>query len=303
LAAILVVFIPRGETTEPSVAIAAIPGRIAFGHKGDIWMSEDGSTSPVTQGGRYWGHPDWAPDGSAMAIVGWGPNSSDIFVLSGDRSELRQLTRGQSSRLQANEWTFHPQWSPDGQSIAYLSDRTSQYTMLWIMSSSGTNQRQLTRPRGALDTYDRFAWSPDGSQIAITGFASGRSQIYLVSLSRPDVPRAITSEPGGAFDPAWSPDGRYLAFAAREGRRVAIRVVDIEAGDPPSTLVNADMARSPRWAPWGGAIAYIGLAGSDFELFVANLTNDGEGHLSAGRPSQITNRFGLDATSGLSWTP
>jgi TolB protein len=198
---------------------------------------------------------------------------------------------------------FHPQWSPDGQSIAYLSDRTSQYAMLWLMNANGANQRQLTRPRGSLDTYDRFAWSPDGSQIAITGYSGTQSQIYVLSVARPDAPRAITSEAGSAFDPAWSPDGRYIAYAARDGRRYAIKLVDMEAGDPPTTLVTGDMARSPRWAPWGGSLAYLAMAGSDFEIFVVNVTPDGDGHISAGRPSQITNRFGVEATSGLSWAP
>jgi len=297
------VLVSPGAGIPEANAQASIGGRILFARAGEIYVSEDGSTSAVTQGGRYWGQPDWAPDGSHVALVGWGPNSTDIFVLTADRAELNQITRGQSARVQANEWMFYPRWSPDGQSIAYLSDRTSQYTMLWLMRTDGGNQRQLTRPRGSLDAYDSFVWSPDGNQIAATGFSGTQSQIYVINVARPDNPRTLTSEAGSAYDPSWSPDGRFIAYAAKEGSRYSIKVIDSEGNDPATVLLQTDMARSPRWSPSGSAIAYLARGGPSFELFTVNIGFDNDGHPIAGRPNQLTTRFGVDATSGLSWAP
>ncbi|HZT08748.1 MAG TPA: hypothetical protein VFC51_17120 [Chloroflexota bacterium] len=282
---------------------AALPGHILFGHSGDIWEAEEGSTAPITQGGRYWGQPDGSPDGTRLAIVGWNQNSSDIYVLNVDGSDLHQITRGQSARVQANEWAFYPRWSPDGQLLAYLSDRSSQYAMLWVMRPDGTGARQVTRPRAGLDAFDTYTWSPDGSEIAITGFSGTSSQIYTINVSRADVPVAITNEAGGAFDPTWSPDGRHIAYMARDGKRDALRVIDATGEEEPATLAIMDVARSPRWSPNGGSLAYLSLAGAEFELFVMDVSQDADGKLVAGRSTQMTGRFGVDATSGLSWIP
>src|SRR5436189_6162703 len=86
-------------------ALASISGRILFGHSGDVWVAESGGLYPLTQGGRYWGQPDWAPDGSQLALVGWGQNATDLFVLGADGTGLRQLTRSQQGRrLSENDW-------------------------------------------------------------------------------------------------------------------------------------------------------------------------------------------------------
>lgn len=292
-----------GPSEQPPGVYAAATGRILFGHLGDVWLAENGGLHQVTQGGRYWGQPDWAPDGSRLAAVGWNQSSTDIFVFEPDGSDARQLTRNRQQRQRDSDWLFFPKWAPGGDLIAFLSDRTSEYTMLWTMRADGSNPRQITFPRRAFDAVDAFSWSPDGSQIAATVFAGPLSQIHLIDLSRPQSSRVLTSETGGALDPAWSPDGAHIAYVAREGRNAVIKLVETSGQNPPRVLIQTESARSPRWSPTGTALAYLALAGTDFEVFIANLTFDREAQLVAGRPSQLTNRFGADATSGLSWAP
>ena len=283
-------------------ALASISGRILFGHSGDVWVAESGGLYPLTQGGRYWGQPDWSPDGSEVVLVGWGQNATDLFVLNADGSGLRQLTRSQGRRLADNDWVFSPRWSPDGQLIAFLADRSTFYPMLWTMRPDGTNPRALVQPRSGFDAIDTFAWSPDGTRIAATRFDNTASQIQVIEMSAPTRARAITNEPGGAFDPSWSPDGTQIAYAAREGRKSVIKVIDAEGGAP-TTVAQTDLGRSPEWSPSGTALAYVALLTREFELFAVDLTVDHDGHLTASRPNQLTSQFGVDATSGLSWGP
>jgi Tol biopolymer transport system component len=290
------------DTGAAGRALASISGRILFGHSGDVWVAEAGGLHPLTQGGRYWGQPDWSPDGSHVVLVGWAQNATDLFVLDADGSGLRQLTRSQQRRLADSDWVFSPRWSPDGELIAYLSDRSAFYPMLWTMRADGANPRALVQPRGGLDAVDTFAWSPDGSRIAATRFDNSGSQIQVIEIAAPARARNITTEPGGAFDPSWSPDGSQIVYAAREGRRTVVKVVDAQGGSP-TTVVQTDLARSPEWAPSGTALAYLALAGREFELFTVDLTTDRDGHLAAGRPNQLTSQFGVDSTSGLSWGP
>jgi len=285
------------------LALASLSGRILFGHDGDVWVAQDGGTYPLTPGGRYWGQPDTSPDGGQVALVGWGANSSDVFVMDADGSDLRQVTRSQQRVLGNNDWVFFPRWSPDGETIAYISDRTTFYPMLWTMRPNGANPRQVSLPRNGLDAIDAYAWAPDGTRIAATRFDGSLSQIHVIELTPPGRSRAITSEPGGALDPSWSPDGASIAYAAREGRRNIIKVIDAQGTGSPITLVQTDMARAPRWSPSGSALAYVALVGRQFELFMVDVFNDREGALAAGRPNQITSQFGVDATSGVSWVP
>ncbi len=277
------------------------PGRILFGHAGDIWVAENGGVSPLTRGGRYWGEPDWSPDGSQVALIGWGQNATDLFVLDAN-GDLHQLTRSQQRRLLDNDWIHYPRWSPDGEQIAYLSDRNSEYAMLWLMRPDGTGARQLFNSRLGLTAVDSLSWAPDGSKIAITGFTDAGGQIYIVDVARPGNLRQLTSEPGGALDPSWSPDGQFIAYTAREGRNTRIRLIDADGQGPATTIVQGEYPRSPRWSPYGSHLAYIALAGAEFELFVVPVGLDGDGHPVAGTRTQMTRQFGVDATSAISWT-
>lgn len=289
--------------TPTGLAHASASGRILFGHAGDVWVAEGGDLRALTQGGRYWGQPDWSPDGGRLALVGWGQSAADIFVMGEDGSGLRQLTTNQARRPQDSRWALQPRWSPEGDAIAFLSDRATFYPTLWLMNANGTGARQLAPARSAIEAIDSFAWAPDGSRIAATRFTATTSQIDLIGLGQRGAARTLTAEPEGAFDPTWSPDGRYIAYAAREGKRVRIKVMEADGGDQPYTLVYTELGRFPRWSPFGSALAYIQLAGAQFELFVVDLSLEGEGQLTTGRPTQLTRQFGVDATSGLSWVP
>jgi TolB protein len=297
-------------TTAPQVtgvrdAAAALQppaGRIIFGHAGDVWVAEGGSLTPLTQGGRYWGQADWSPDGSRVALIGWGQNATDLFVLDPIAEQWRQLTRGQQRRLADNDWVYYPRWSPDGEQIAYLSDRNSEYAMLWTVRPDGSGARQLMNVRSGLGALDSLSWSPDGSKIAVAGFRDRVGQIYIIDLAHPANPRPLTAEPGGAFDPAWSPDGEHIAYVAREGRSTVIRLIEAEGTGVGTTIVQGEFPRSPRWSPYGSDLAYVALAGSEFELFVAPIGLTPEGAHVAGRSTQLTRQFGVDATSAISWT-
>ncbi len=287
--------------SEAEAAQQAPAGRIIFGHKGDIWIAENGRLSQITEGGRYWGEPDWSPDGTRIALIGWGQNATELFVLE-PGGELQQLTRSQQRRLADNDWIHYPRWSPDGELIAYLSDRSSEYAMLWTMHPDGTGARQMFNARSGLSAVDSLSWAPDGSRIAVTGFKDSGSQIYIVDISRPGPLRQLTSEPGGAFDPAWSPDGGYIAYVTRDGRNTQIRLIDADGQGPASTIVQGEYPRSPRWSPYGSELAYMALAGQEFELFVVPIGLNADGEHVAGRSTQITRQFGVDSTSAIAWS-
>lgn len=73
----------------------------------------------------------------------------DIFTMSPNGSNIRQLTENQGS----NE---DPAWSPDGRYIVFTSNRTGRYH-LYIMNANGQNQRRITSSKGEERAP---SWSP-----------------------------------------------------------------------------------------------------------------------------------------------
>ena len=114
-----------GDDGAPGRALATISGRILFGHSGDIWVAEAGGTYPLTQGGRYWGQPDWSPDGAPVVLVGWG----------------RTISRSTSLRLEAG-----PRIGEDGGLDAEANATFSQRWPNSIATSVTYSRTQLTLP-------------------------------------------------------------------------------------------------------------------------------------------------------------
>lgn len=59
---------------------------------------------------------------------------------------------------------LNPRWSPDGKSLAFLSDREKADTLqVYVMPTNGGEARKLTSAKAGVSA---FAWSPDGARIA-----------------------------------------------------------------------------------------------------------------------------------------
>ena len=96
----------------------------------------------------------------------------------------------------------YPSLSPDGNSVAYSSDRNGHFNIYVKQLTPGGREVQLTS-----DTAENFepAWSPDGKLIAYT---SKRGGIWIVPALG-GTSRQLTES--GSY-PSWSPDGSFIAF-------------------------------------------------------------------------------------------
>ena len=100
----------------------------------------------------------FSPDGSQLAYAAtsylWDARSH-LAIVDLATNKTREITPpGKSERA--------PQWSPDGSSLAFLSNRGGA-TQLYVMSAHGTDAKPRTSRKSGVDGY---CWSRDGRSIA-----------------------------------------------------------------------------------------------------------------------------------------
>jgi serine/threonine protein kinase/Tol biopolymer transport system component len=163
-----------------------------------------------------------------VAGVGWyrrttdspSPAPTETAAVPVDRP-LRALTFGPGLQSDA---TF----SPDGQSIAYASDRAGN-SDIWIQSLEGGQPHQLTNSPAA---ETQPAWSPDGTRIVFRS-DHGTGGLYLIPAKGGPV-RQLTSF---GIEPVWSTDGSEILFRTGYSiRHDAIHTVSPDGGAAPREL-------------------------------------------------------------------
>jgi Tol biopolymer transport system component/DNA-binding winged helix-turn-helix (wHTH) protein len=196
-----------------SFALSRDGRRIAYSkiaERSNLWsldLSAPGNLVPLTSSDSVVENVDVAPGGAWIAFDSNRSGNMDIWILSSDGSEIRQITRNE-----ANDWC--PSFSPDGREIVYHSLRDGQRDLYAISIREGAERRLTAHP--AQDWTPR--WSPDGRFIAFGSDRTGNPDLWILPAEGGEASR-VTDHPGNDHNPVWAPDGRHLVFASdRSGR-------------------------------------------------------------------------------------
>lgn len=193
-------------TPEPtSTPAPSFQGWIAFrtnrnGAEEIFVMQPDGSNAqpaPETIRSQFnllYEKEQWSPDGSRHVFVQSieGRSDANIFMAAADG-------RGLISFTSFNEDEYDPVWSPDGQTIAFVSNHTYN-DEIWVMAASGGDPRQLTWNEWEWDKHP--TWSPDSRQLAFYSNRGGRRQVWVMG-SDGSGQRNISNNPYEDWDPVW----------------------------------------------------------------------------------------------------
>jgi Tol biopolymer transport system component len=210
----------RSPTSDYSPAWSPDGTTIAFasdrdGDPNEIYvMGVDGSNQiRVTDNPGIDEYPTWSPDGTQIAfhctmgrVNPNGTGDFEICVIDRDGTNLHQLTDTPGENTQ-------PDWSPDGASIAFESNRLGWPSLptvtpagydgesfgdqdVWMMRTDGSQQRNLTSNPLEDDSFP--AWSPDGAWVVFSRYGQLRIVAPDGAESQP-----LANSPGTDNFPDW----------------------------------------------------------------------------------------------------
>lgn len=144
-----------------------------------------------------------------------------------------------------------PAISPDGQRIAFVSDRTGNEE-IWVSRADGRDLFQLTS--FGKDSAGSPRWSPDGLHLAFDVWSSGEANVFTID-SHGGTPRRLSSERFESWMPAWSHDGSRIYFTS--GRSGTREIWAIPATGGAAFQVTHNGAYEARPSPDGRTVYYI----------------------------------------------
>jgi dipeptidyl aminopeptidase/acylaminoacyl peptidase len=196
--------------------------------------------------------------------------------------EPRSLT---IEKLYMTRQVGRPTWSPDGKSIAFISNMSGRNN-LWLVPAQGGWPVQLTVSD---QRQTSPAWSPDGKWIAYQSDYDGDEQwdIFLVSPKTGKVVNLTQTREIAELNPTWSPDGRYLAYEVKPKTSAAyeIDIYDMVLREVKHLTTNTPQDKSntnPIWSKDGAYIVYTQeqAKGTDSNIFIA--------HVATGKSTLLT---------------
>lgn len=203
---------------------------------------ESGEVVALTEGDHLNLDPVWSPDGSRLAYVTTRPsgyfNIEVMTIEEGQPSEVIALTKDNSfgkHRLYfgAHDVHIQPTWSPDGEEIIFLSNRSIPLGSgaLWRMPAvaQGIEQAEMIRLEETL-YRTRADWSPDGKRLIYSSHLGGQFNNLFVLPAVGGEPYKMTFGEWDNFHPRWSPDGHHIAYISNEKGLPGLKILQTFGG-------------------------------------------------------------------------
>ncbi|MBL8179276.1 MAG: S9 family peptidase, partial [Bryobacterales bacterium] len=178
----------------------------------------------------------------AVSSLDWkaGKRFTDLHLTEAATGVRRQLT------FTADKNETDPAFSPDGQWLAFLSDREGGVKQVFVMALGGGEARKVSDISGGVSS---FSWRPRGSALAMLAGRAAERQIHLWEVGAAGNARLARKHATGVDAFRWASDGSALYFSAPdelnafERRRMELKF-DVRIVDTPKPAVHLWQLRS-----------------------------------------------------------
>lgn len=244
---------------------------------GRLWIAPGGDDRQgrviASNVGRIYGL-NWTPEGK-LVFSTMGGNNLNISVFDPENSKQTQLTTNAGDN-------YNPAPSPDGQYIAFASNRTGSLNIWRMKALDGSEPRQLTFSDG--NSYP--AYSRDGHWVAYDNQSAPNTTIWKVAI---DGSAPLKLSDNGRM-PVISPDNQLIAYRYRG----EIAIMPVKGGEPIQRLPIPVMDwQQVQWTADGHALMYV--------MTVNGTSNIWSYDLVTGSTKQLTN-FIADRIFAYAWS-
>jgi tricorn protease len=198
-------------------------------------------------------------DGLEIAMIAGG----DLWVMDTELREPKQISA-------TPEEERSPVFSPDGNSILFISDRDGKCEIYRATRGDATkywwqnDHFKIDRLTGDGEQKSTLTWSPDGSHVA---FIKGRGELCTMTPDGKTLKTILKSFSHPEYD--WAPDGKWLVYSAEdEDFNRDVFIVPIDGSRRPFNVSRHPRNDSnPVWSPDGKLIAFTGQRGEERDIF------------------------------------
>jgi dipeptidyl aminopeptidase/acylaminoacyl peptidase len=319
---------PNRTPTPSNVVIvdprSDVPGSILYAKQGNLWLQSGTNATQITDTGRD-SMPSWGPDGKWIYFIetvpgqGLFPNlgSPRHYTLTypvltrvhPDGSGRQALTDGLYKSGPAGAWQWfywlrQPVLSPDGHTIALLSDGPDPTKSDVVLQFYDLLTKKLTRASVVEDPplgHQDVAWRPDGKQLLYVRNSRDGSRGAPAIWTYDPVTRKSAALTGpGYTSPSFSPDGRYVAATRTSTFGTDVVILNARTGAELLRLTNDGQSWAPTWSPKGDAVAYLHIEFQIVDLRLVPLAGKAPSW-TTGDVLDLTQYSGLDGSSRPSW--
>lgn len=206
----------------------------------------------------------FSPDGRLMMFALSADGKSTIFIKQPSGGGPMRVTDGKFGDQS-------PVWSPDGQRIAFISDRNGE-AGLWSVSYLGGAPSLMHSLKGEPSSYQLKKWRSDGKGIF---FSAGR-ELKEIDLESGEVRPIDLSGIGGSIsgDFAISADDSDLLAVSVENDREQIWLRSLATGESRRIVETPHHSWSPAWFPDGRNFAYCSDQNGIFQIYIRSIDNE-----------------------------
>jgi Tol biopolymer transport system component len=228
--------------------------------------------------------PALSPDGHEIAYFSE-KNSFFVDLYLADAETGKVKRRLVKSTLNSNYESLRfinsaGAFSPDGRYFAIAAKHKDRDDLVILDVKKDEEVRRIRIPLNGLTTP---SWSPDGKQLAFTGYDGGISDLFVVNVDGSNFHR-LTNDKYADLQPSWAPDGKTIAFATDRGPatdfnllkfgRMRIALFHLDNGTI-DILDHMDQGKNidPVWAPDGRSLAFVSDRNGISNIFLYDLSD------------------------------
>jgi serine/threonine-protein kinase len=240
---------PQYAISESGTLVYASGKIVTASQRTLLWVDLNGNEKPLSAPPDSYSSPKISPDGTKIAWITEKNLNQDVWIWDVARETPTLLTLNERN-------DGYPVWSPDGQRIAFSSDRQGNFSAIYCKTVDGigkTEQLGFVPNRWIWPCF----WSDDGKELIISAAeVSLNFDIRMLSTEGEGTSKLLLGEEHNEIGPQVSPDGNWMAYASDESGQFDVYVRSFPEVDKFRQKVSTNGGSSPLWSPDGSVLYY-----------------------------------------------